>query len=280
MWKKLGLSFLIILTISYSIISVAISKKRNINKIEIDDNIYEVDFGDDFYMMDLEKHPETKRKKIEQGDFSIVDSDICTVGFEYFYQNVSGYKCLIEIGEVVEKNEIIAFDGINELHSLNKGRLIEVNNEILTFENIDGLAVDYSITFSHKYSLENIVFYYYHDYKKYELNQVDKEFNIYTGQYIFQLNGFIVDEYFLNGMEIYIYMKYEYKNDYFCIENEFIFYDETVDKLYLKEYSRANKNDQIYFLYRKKYIEIIEMVDGKVIFDFDGDALFVTDYQQ
>lgn len=204
----------------------------------------------------------------------VMSGPIETITFRNFVVNIPTYELkipsdavlMIDKGEIVNKGSQIYVRQGQPFLAPSKLRLIEITKaeEItLLFEDIDGIAVKFPMTFRQNYSFKNLLFYYYNYQHEQIFLNIDKiDYDKSNYEYIFTLTIFFVNEYVFNNEIVTIYIKYQVENDELYIKEEFLYFDSQTDQYYVNVLLHSPERG---YGYIKEYVEPIKQFGNNII---------------
>lgn len=191
------------------------------------------------------------------------------------------YNIIINIGQIINENEIIAKDSHgNVIISDCKMRLISIRNieDSLecTFQILDNYTCAIELNDIHYIDMNNVNAIYY------DALNTEKKLNI-TSIYIndnynleIKLDGFDFDDKILSGIQYKIIITVSQNYESFFIDKCYLFYDESIDKYYLKKCISSAKYGNCYI---KEYINNFYIENEKCfIYDDMNSSAIYTDY--
>lgn len=179
-----------------------------------------------------------------------------------------GSEILIKKGDIVDEGATLyRYEGI-PFTSNSKLRLVQIVEQEgtkLVFEDLGNTYLAFTHIFSTDFRLENCHFYN----RNYQNNKVEltpKEiyYNRVSGNYTFLLNNLYFDPYVLNGEEIVVTMDIETNTNHLYIEKEYLMYDASLDKHFVKKYMYSDKLGDGY---RVIYVDVVDVYEEFILIE-------------
>lgn len=169
---------------------------------------------------------------------------------------------IVDEGATLYRHEGVAFTSKSKLRLV---QIVEQEGIKLVFEDLGNTYVAFTHVFSTDFRLERCHFYYMNYQNiKVELTPRETHYNRVSGSYTFVLNNLYFDPYVLNGEEIAVTMDLETNTTYLYIEKDYLIYDSTLDKYFVKKYMYSDKLGDGY---RVVYVDIVDVYEEFILIE-------------